>query len=432
MKKVYTDILNNIYLKEEKMELQSCTSNIEWNVINVYPNVKYQKWYGFGGAFTESACYNICSLKKEKYENLLFDYFSKNSLNYTLGRIPIGSCDFSLNSYSYTLKHDKKNIIPVIKDALKYNKIKFMASPWSPPKEWKTNKSLINGGLLKKSNYQDYAKYLADFVIDYKKNNIKISYINVQNEPIATQIWESCLYLPNEEADFLENYLIPTMKKNNIKIDYFIFDHNKDCIYKRVNDTINKGLLNKIFGIAYHWYTGSHLQNLDLVHQYYPNCLLYHTESCCKYSEYNKIQWLKDAELIGLDILSDMNHYMNAYIDWNLVLDYDGGPNWASNNCKAPIILNSDKTDYIKTPIYYYIAHFSKYIKNGYRRIATSTYFLNIFAVAFTNDKEIVVVVINPNNHIINYNICIDNSYVNDELNKHSIVTYILKNNKKK
>lgn len=168
------------------------------------------------------------------------------------------------------------------------------------------------------------------------------------------------------------------------------------------------------------------MQNLDLIHEYYPDYLLFHTESCCGFSNYDQKQWIKDAELIGLDIINDMNHHMNAYIDWNLVLDYNGGPNWANNNCKAPIILNEAKTDYIKTPIYYYIAHFSKYIKEGYRKIAVSTYSIDIYTVAFTSDKEIVLIVLNPNNYTISYNLCIDNRHLKDELNGHSIVTYII------
>ena len=126
-------------------------------------------------------------------------YYGEKGLNYNLGRISIGSNDFCVNSYEYCQKddlsdfniyHAKETIIPLLKDILNYKKITLMASPWSPPKCFKTNKCLENGALLKEK-YADYSKYLIKFLQCYAKEDIYINYLTIQNEPYSKQRRES-------------------------------------------------------------------------------------------------------------------------------------------------------------------------------------------------------------------------------------------------
>lgn len=163
---------------------------------------------------------------------ILEEYFSKDKLNYSFCRISIGSCDFSLDSYSYsqkndlsdfTINHDLKYVIPTIKYAKKLNRdLKIISSPWSPPAFMKDNHSLIGGGKLLPQYKKSWTEYLTKYVTSYQSQGIPIDYMTIQNEPNAKQVWESCIYSPSEEADLLKNYLYPIFRKKRFK--YSIFD----------------------------------------------------------------------------------------------------------------------------------------------------------------------------------------------------------------
>ena len=210
-------------------------------------------------------------------------------MNYNICRISIGSSDFSLNSYSYSSKkdlsdfsisEDMKYIIPVIKEAQKRNNgLKFLASCWSPPAFMKNNNKLTNGGNLLPQFKKIYAEYLVKYINAYKQENINIDYITIQNEPNAKQIWESCLYSPAQELDLIQNYVYPEFKKNGIKTKILLWDHNKEKLLTRYK---NQDITNAISGFAFHWYTGDHFENIELLKAKYPNKLLFHTEGCTR------------------------------------------------------------------------------------------------------------------------------------------------------
>lgn len=65
------------------------------------PEVKYQSIIGFGGAFTEASAYNFFQLPVPQRDKFLEAYFGDNGIGYSVGRIHINSCDFSLGSYSF-------------------------------------------------------------------------------------------------------------------------------------------------------------------------------------------------------------------------------------------------------------------------------------------------------------------------------------------
>lgn len=437
--KFETNYRRNMFFSKSVVKPKTYTEKIEKQIIQIYPNVKYQEFLGFGGAFTESSGYVFSLLDENKKENLIKDYFSEYGLNYTFGRLPIGSSDFSLKSYSYSnktdlsdfnIENDKKYIIPLINKAKKIKQdITFLSSPWSPPKYMKSNKMLVLGGKLIEKYKQNYANYLSKYILTYQELGININYITVQNEPNATQIWESCLYNPKEEADFIINYLHPTFHKNNINTKILIWDHNKEKVFSRALEELNnQDALNYINGIAFHWYTGDHFENIKLVSDTFPDKILIHTEGCTGYSGFNPNDEVENGEIYAHDILGDLNSGINAYIDWNLLLDYKGGPNHKSNFCNSPIMLNQDNTDYIKNLTYYYIKHFSYFIKPNSKRIAYSKYTDRIEVTSFINtDNSIIIVLLNRNNFNKEYNICLNNTLIHDNLDAHAIVTYQIK-----
>ena len=437
--KVETNYKRNLFLsKYNYIKTKNYSEKIENDIINVYPNITFQTFLGFGGAFTESSGFCFDQLPEEKKIRFIDDYFSDSGLNYTFGRLPIGSSDFSLKSYSYSSKkdlsdfsieQDKRYIFPLIKAIINIkNDINFLASPWSPPAFMKSNKSLIFGGKLLNKYYEDYAIYLTKYIESYKNQGIDVEYITVQNEPLATQFWESCIFSPEEEINFVVNYLYPTFKKYNINTKILIWDQNKEKLLTRINsELISNESLEYVSGFAYHWYTGDHFENLNLLHQKYPDKLLIHTEGCTGFSNFNSNDEIRNAELYAHDILGDLNHGCNAYIDWNLLLDNNGGPNHKKNYCNSPIMLTNDNNDYIKTLTYYYIGQFSQFIKPGAVRIAYSSYTDAFEITAFKNlDNSIVVVLFNKNDFNKEYNMCIENKVIHDNLDSHAIVSYLI------
>ena len=435
--KIETNQKRNLYFHKTTIFPKEYKENLENRVINIFPTHTYHSFLGFGGAFTEASgiCYSI--LPQPQKDNLIRDYFSTSGLNYQLGRIPIGSTDFSKKSYSYaekkdlsdfSIKKDQNYVIPFIKDALTTSNIKFLASPWSPPKFMKQNKMLILGSILLDKYKKTYADYLAKFVQSYNALNIPISFMTVQNEPNATQPWESCRFTPEQEADFAINYLYPKFLECSINTKIFIWDHNKEKLFQRANAIINNPIADKaISGIAYHYYSGDHFENIRLTHEVFPDKLLFHTEGCTGHSFPNSNDELRNAEIYAHDIIGDLNNGCNAYIDWNLLLDYKGGPNHKHNYCNAPIMINKEQTGYNKLLTYYYIGHFSKYIKPNAQKIAFSKYTDIIEMTSFINDdNSVTIILLNKNNINKDYNLIIGDKVIHDNLDSHAIVTYVI------
>ena len=435
--KLETNYKRNLFNNISHVKAKKYSEKLENQIINVYPQITYQSFLGFGGAFTEASGMNFNKLPSEKKKKLLDDYFSIKGLNYSLGRLPIGSSDFSKNSYSYSnktdlsdfsIKKDYEYIIPFLKEAFSIKPIKLLSSPWSPPAFMKSNKKLTLGGKLMPKYKEIYANYLVKYIKAYKEAGFNIDFMTVQNEPNATQLWESCLYSPEEECDFATNYLYPTFIKNNINTKILIWDHNKEKLYTRAIDELNYDNADKaISGFAYHYYTGDHFENIKLLRDEFPNKYIIHTESCTGYSHFKKEDEIVNAEIYAHDILGDLNYGTNGYIDWNLILDFHGGPNHKFNFCNSPIMLNKDNTDYIKNLSYYYIGQFSKFILPNAKRIAFSKYTDNIEVTAFKNvDDSVAIVLLNRNDFNKEYNLVIDDYVIHDNLDSHAIVSYLI------
>ena len=293
----------------------------------------------------------------------------------------------------------------------------------------KSNKMLVLGGKLLDKYKQTWADYISKYILEYKNYGINIEYITVQNEPNAIQVWESCTYSPEEEINFVTNYLYPTFNKNNINTKILIWDHNKEKLFTRsTSELATNDALEAVAGIAFHYYSGDHFENISLTQKAFPGKLLIHTEGCTGFSNFNQTEEVKNAEIYAHEILGDLVSGANAYIDWNLVLDHKGGSNHKLNFCNSPIMLNSSSSDYIKNLSFYYIGHFSKFINAGAKRIAHSRYSSDIETVAFKNpDNSIVIILLNRNNFNKEYNLVFKDIVIHDNLDSHAIVSYLIK-----
>lgn len=434
---------NSLMKKSEISNINNDLGGLENNLIIIYPDIKYQEILGFGGAFTEAAGYSLSKLSTSLQEKLIKDYFSEQGLNYTLCRTHINSCDFCLDTYAYSnneslsdfsIDRDKKYIIPMIKSALKINpNINLVSTPWSPPAFMKDNNNMKNGGKLLDKYKSLWADYLVKYLEEYKKQGINIKYLTIQNEPNAAQPWESCNFTAIEEKDMIKNYISPTFKKNNIQTKLLIWDHNKERLIYRSQEIFSDSTVkDMVAGIGYHYYSGDHFENVKLFNEIYKDKLIIHTEGCTGYEKC----WLKkrqrrvpNAEIYAHDIIGDLNSGANGYIDWSMVLDYNGGPTHINNSCNAPIMLNKRMDDYEKSLSYYYIGHFSRFIKPGAKRIAFSKYTSELEITAFINtDNSIVVVILNRSDDCRNFNLCVNKKIYSDNIKSHSVITLVIKN----
>lgn len=425
MLKYVTDIINDIYVNEEVIKEKKYHSNLDKKIIIDINNV-ITNYLGMGGALTESTAYNYGLLSKKNKDNFIKDCFSKDGLNYNYARISIGSCDFSLSYYSYaknkdlsdfSISNDKKYIIPLIKDIKNEKDISIIASPWSPPRMYKFIKTLRFGTKLKKKYYNSYSDYLIKFIDSYNQEMINVDYLTIQNEPLARQKWESCKYNLSEQKNFIYNHLLYKLKNTKL----LLFDHNKDNLYNITKFLYQKD--NRIAGVAFHNYTGSHFDEIKRIRDEYPNLMLINTEGCTGFSLYDKNEWIKDAEYYLNDIIGDFNHGANAYLDWNILLNREGGPCHVKNPVKSILVL--DGNDYIKTPIYYYIYHISHFVDKNMKIIKYDSYIKNLDILVMKSADKIVIIIMNRNNVAYGFNLVLGDKYITDYINSHSVITYI-------
>ncbi len=421
--------------KEEQMEkVTDCM-----HVINVYPEVTYQKMRGFGGAFTEASAHNYAGMSKDKKKELTEAYFGEEGLRYNLGRVHMNSCDFALGNYTYieegdkelktfSIAHDYEEIIPMIKDAQAKcgQDMSFLMSPWSPPAFMKTNGEMNHGGSLKEEYYQLWADYFVRFIEEYQIAGIPIAYLTVQNEPMAVQTWDSCIYTSQEERTFVGEYLGPALEKAGlVNTDIFVWDHNKEEAYQRVKEILEDETARKyVKGAAVHWYTGDHFEAVELIKKQYPDKEVFFTEGCVEYSRFADSGEIEKAEMYAHDILGNLNAGITASFDWNLLLDEKGGPNHVGNFCAAPIMCNTAEDSYEKRLTYYYIGHFSRYIKQGAVRIGVTRYTNDVEVTAFLNpDGERVLVLLNNTENEIPVTVRESGCGIEKTIAPHSICT---------
>ncbi len=435
--KVETNFKRNLFWDTHQLKFNGKLKNREKELINLYPDIKFQEIIGFGGALTEASGYCLAKVKPEVENQILDDYFSESGLHYSFCRTHIGSCDFSLSSYSYlknsdmnsfSLERDEQYLIPLLKKVL-YQKpnLKLLATPWSPPAFMKSNKMLVLGGKLQEKYKATYAQYLAKYLLEYSKRGISIDYLTLQNEPNAIQIWESCLYSAEEEAKFAEHYLHPEFMKNGIKTKILAWDHNKERLYSRAKEVFQVAD-KSVAGMAMHWYSGDYFEEIALTRKQFPEKLLFHTEGCTGYSHFRKEDEVMNGEIYAHDMLGDLNAGINGFIDWNIVLDDKGGPNHKRNYCNAPIMLHQDNSGYNKNLTYYYIGHFTKYLKPGAKRIGFSKFTRHIETTAFQNtDGSIVVILLNRNDFNQEFYLHLQGETYHDNLDSHAILTFVVK-----
>lgn len=442
-------------------------------IIQLNPEKKFQTITGFGGSFTEASASLLNRLSKENRNIILNAYFGENGANYSLTRTTIASCDFSLSNYTYakvendlTLEHftiedDKDDLIPMILDAKAISKEGFniIASPWSCPPWMKDNKNYVGGKLLPEFN-DTFALYFSKYLNAYKKEGIDIWGVTVINEPHGNgNNWESTLFSPQEMTDFVQNHLGPKLETDGWKdVKILGYDQNRAGLKEWVDTMYRDEKSSKYFaGTAIHWYESTYEvfpEALQYAHNKSPKKYLIQTEACVDseipHWKDDVWYWKKEATDWGWDwaseadkylhpkyapvnryaedIIGCLNNYVDGWVDWNMVLDTQGGPNWFKNWCVAPVIVNPEKDEVYFTPLYYVMSHFSKFMRPGAVKIGCETENKDLKVTAVQNpDGSIALVVFNPTEKNESLQINLNNQKINISIQAKALQTVVIK-----
>ena len=404
------------------------------------PNVKFQEIEGFGGAFTEAAAVTWLKLSELQREEVLRAYFDRDTGHgYTFCRVHMNSCDFALGNYAHadvpgdvTLEHfniarEREALLPFIKAAQRVARepFKLLASPWSPPAWMKTNGQMNQGGKLLPEYRAVWAQCYVRFIQAYAAEGVPIWGVSVQNEPMASQRWDSCIYTAEEERDFVRDHLGPALEQAGLgHIQIVIWDHNRDEMVERASVVLSDPEAARyVWGTGFHWYVEDHFDHVQLVHDAWPDKKLLFTEGCQEGGPHTG-EW-ELGERYARSMINDLNHWTVGWIDWNLLLDEHGGPNHVGNLCSAPLLADTTNDTVIPQSSYAYIGHFVRFVRPGARRILCAATKEVLECTAFLNlDGGVVVVVMNRSEFAVDFDIQLGRTQSSTTLPARSIATY--------
>jgi glucosylceramidase len=405
--------------------------------IEIFPEQSFQTIQGFGGAFTESSSHLLQSMSAGKRKEILEAYFASDGAAYSLCRSHINSCDFSLKPYAYanvpgdsllesfSIEVDRNDIIPTIKEAqsISENGFKLFASPWTAPPWMKDNNTWFGGKLLPKYR-STWAKYFSKYAQAYAAEGIPIWGFTVENEPLGNDSnWESMHFTPEETADFVGNYLGPQLEKDSLDIKILVYDQNRGEELEEWAQVLLQDSLASpyVAGTAVHWYSSTYdwfPQSLQNTHKLAPEKMIIQTEACvdAEVPHWNDDAWYwrKEATDWGYDwakpedkhlhppyvpayryardIIGCLNNWVAGWVDWNMVLDKQGGPNHAKNWCVAPVLVDTLSDEVYYTPLYYILRQFSQYIQPDAQRIGFTSSDESLLLTAIKNPDDSKVI----------------------------------------
>lgn len=443
-------------------------------VIRILPDQKFQTITGFGGAFTESSAYLLKKLSQKNRDLILKAYFSEEGANYSLCRTHMNSCDFSLNQYSYTptedkelkdfsVKEDMDDLIPMIKQAQAISKdgFKLFASPWTAPPWMKDNKEWVGGKLLKEY-YPTWALFFSKYIEAYKEQDIELWGFTVENEPHGNgNNWESMHFSPEEMTDFVQHHLGPKLDADGYGDKIILgYDQNRAGIKEWVDVMYATEESSKYYdGTAIHWYESTYEvfpEDLQYAHNKAPDKYLIETEGCIDDEvpvwKVDAWYWKKEATDWGWkwasaedkylhpkyapvnryarDIIGCLNNWVDGWVDWNMVLNKQGGPNWFKNWCIAPVIVDELNDEVYFTPLYYIMTHFSKYIRPGAKVLGIDNVGSDIIATAAENpDGSTTLVVFNEGKEAKTFYLWLNDKRTTVRIKAQAIQTIVMQNN---
>jgi glucosylceramidase len=396
--------------EQQKPSLQFSRSKGEETTIEIDDQKTFQTIDGFGFALTGGSAQHLAHMNAAKRAALLKELFALDGKNIGISylRISIGSSDLNDHVFSYddlaagetdselvkfSLAPDRTELIPILKEILAVNpKIQILGSPWSPPAWMKTNND-PKGGKLKTEYYGAYANYFVKYIQGMKAEGITIDAITIQNEPLNDKNTPSMLMQAEEQAQFIKSYLGPAFKGAGIRTKIILYDHNCD-VPEYALTILNDPQANPyVDGSGFHLY-GGEIGAMSTVHNAFPQENLYFTEfMAAEPTESARISISKPV--VGTFIGASQNWSRNVLL-WNLAANSKFEPhtdNGGCGICQGAVTI--DGNEVTRNLAYYAMAHFSKFVRPGSVRIASSSS-TTIPNVAFeTLEGKIVLIVAN-------------------------------------
>ena len=415
--------------------LDFMSDSVQLPLITVDTSRKFQTMLGFGYTLTGGSAELINKMPADQKKSLLHELFSANENQVSYLRISIGASDLSSEVFTYddlplgetdpkllrfSLQKEEKDLIPILKAILAINSsVKFMGSPWTAPSWMKTNND-SKGGKLKPEFYKVYADYLVKYIQEMEARGIPIDAITPQNEPLNPKNNPSMEMLPEEQRDFVKNYLGPAFSIANIKTKIIVYDHNADRIDYPLTVLNDPEAKKYVSGSAFHLY-GGEIDSISKVKEAHPDKDIYFTEQyTASTGKFNgDLSWHIKNVIIGAS-----RNWCRTVLEWNLANSPEFGPftPGGCTTCKGALSIG-DKIN--RNVSYYIIAHASKFIPPGSVRIQ-SDMSDNLYNVAFlTPDGRIVMIVLNDSDTAQKFSIRYNYGIAVTSLYAHSVATYV-------
>lgn len=348
-------------------------------------------------------------------------------------------------------------LLSLIKDALaRQPHLKIVASPWTAPAWMKDTQDWYGhgkGGTLLPEHYDTFARYMVKYLEAYETEGVKVWGVTPLNEPLGNGgQWESMEFTDVALREYVRDHLGPQLRNHGFpQVRILNFDHNRDANAVKYAETIlgDPSTAAFVWGTGLHWYSTTNSANtelMDQIHDRFPSKPILHTEGCIdgigtedSSPKGHFLGWKNDAwwwaegatdwgyywaedksihpkyapvHRYARDLVQGLNHWFVGWIDWNLVLDRNGGPNHVNNLCGAPVMVDTRAEEVYFTPLYYVMAHFSRYLHPGDAivQVATSTPELgtdDFHATAATSQdrKALVVIAFNKSKKAVTYNL---------------------------
>lgn len=410
-----------------------------YSKVTIDSNTTYQTMDGFGAAMTESSAYLISNLTPEQREAVMQDLFGPSGINMSFVRIPMGASDFALSNYSYndlpdgqtdvdmanfSIARDEQYVIPMLQMAKEINEnISFLGSPWSAP-AWMKTTNTMNGGSLKNEYLDAYATYFVKFVQAYRDKGIDIYAVTPQNEPLHQTTGYPTMYMPSQQQLTFVIKLNQAFEQNNIDTLIISYDHNWDQPNYPMSILASENGYQAVDGSGFHCY-GGEVSSQAQVAENYPDKGIWFTE--CSGGGWatnfqSNMAWNLENVFIG-----SINYFAKGVLMWNIALDDNDGPtNGGCMNCRGVVTIHEDGT-YTRNEEYYFIGHFSKFVKPGAKRIKLESTHTSLIATAFINPNgELVVVMHNKSRSTINYTLDINGSKASLSIPGSTSATYVI------
>jgi glucosylceramidase len=408
----------------------------------VDPGRRLQTLLGFGGAFTEAAAVTWQRLPEAQRDALLRRYFDPvDGHGYTLCRVHMNSCDFALGHYAhaevpgdlalahFSIDRDRQALLPFIQAAQRAagRPLLLLASPWSPPAWMKSNGQMNHGGTLRPECRDAWARCYVRFIEAYAGEGVPIWGVSVQNEPLAMQRWDSCIYSAEAERDFVRDHLGPVLTAAGLgHVRIVVWDHNRDLMVERASVIYaDPEAARYVWGTGFHWYGEDHFDHVQLVHDAWPDKQLLFTEGCQEGGPHSG-EWAL-GERYGHSIVNDLNRWTVGWIDWNLLLDATGGPNHVGNLCSAPMLADLGGGTLMPQSSYDVLGHFARFIAPGAQRLLCAASREVLEATAARNpDGSVAVVVMNRSDEPIDFDLQVAGDGRRADIPAHAITTFVV------